>query len=149
MLNEAQKEILKKKINSILEESYPMSLGFVPDNNVDIFEKKKKHKDTEGGKHHKEEHIDSEKRKQVMRWLASAQEKHSQIAYRLFPDIDKDTARSEFSKKYHGEDADGNTYNFDTHELNTLYNIMNDFLEKLTENKIKKIVSESIKKYLK
>ena len=70
----------------------------------------------------------------VDRWLDSAQQLHSQLAYRLWPDMDKDEARSLFSKKYRGKDASGKEYAFDDDEINTLYNMKDKFISQIENN---------------
>ena len=65
-----------------------------------------------------------------MKWLDSAQELHSVLAYELWPEKDEDSARSEFSKKYRGEDDRGREYQFDDDEINTLYNMRSDFIQR-------------------
>lgn len=161
MLDAKSKKILENKIYKILKESMFENgdLGFTPDYSLDMLEKKKKHdryrQDTKSKTERPDSHdSDDQKEAEVMKWLHSAQEKHSQLAYNLFPDITKDAARSLFSKKYRQEDNEGNSYHFDEEEINKLYNMKDDFLDAITENKytaddIKRIIAESIKKYLK
>lgn len=67
----------------------------------------------------------------VMKWLNSAQNLHSVLAYRLWPDVDKDAARSLFSKKYRGEDSEGKRYQFSGEEINSLYNMCNSYINKI------------------
>ena len=96
-----------------------------------------------------------------MRWLESNQNKHSVLAYKLYPSISKDGARSKFSKKYRGEDKNGHRYDFDAAEINRLYNMKNSFIQKiqesvnlleifdeLTESEIKKVISKTVAKYI-
>lgn len=62
------------------------------------------------------------KRDAVMQLLRSDYTKYSEFAYRLWPDIEKSTARSLFSKKVSGEpDNDGNVRKFDDQEISDLY----------------------------
>lgn len=102
------------------------------------------------------------KRAEVMRWLESNQNKHSVLAYKLYPSISKDGARSKFSKKYRGEDKNGHKYDFDPAEINRLYNMKNSFIRKiqetmnlieifdvLTESEIKNVISKTVAKYIK
>ena len=101
------------------------------------------------------------RRAEVMRWLESNQNKHSVLAYKLYPSISKDGARSKFSKKYRGEDKNGHRYDFDSAEINRLYNMKNSFIQKiqesvnlleifdvLTESEIKKVISKTVAKYI-
>lgn len=101
------------------------------------------------------------RRAEVMRWLESNQNKHSVLAYKLYPSISKDGARSKFSKKYRGEDKNGHRYDFDPAEINMLYNMKNSFIKKiqesvnlleifdvLTESEIKKVISKTVAKYI-
>ena len=64
----------------------------------------------------------------VLKWLDSAQELHSVLAYQLWPDKKRDSARSLFSKKYRGHDDDGKEYHFDESEINSLYDMRDDFI---------------------
>lgn len=102
------------------------------------------------------------RRAEVMRWLESNQNKHSVLAYKLYPSISKDGARSKFSKKYRGEDKNGHRYDFDPAEINRLYNMKNSFIKKiqesvnlleifdvLTESEIKNVISKTVAKYIK
>ena len=101
------------------------------------------------------------RRVEVMRWLESNQNKHSVLAYKLYPSISKDGARSKFSKKYRGEDKNGHRYDFDPAEINRLYNMKNSFIKKiqesvnlleifdvLTESEIKNVISKTVAKYI-
>ena len=102
------------------------------------------------------------RRTEVMRWLESNQNKHSVLAYKLYPSISKDGARSKFSKKYRGEDKNGYRYDFDPAEINRLYNMKNSLIKKiqesvnlleifdvLAESEIKKVISKTLAKYIK
>lgn len=73
---------------------------------------------------------DKGKRGIVNKWLDSAQELHSVLSYKLYPDLSKGGARSEFSKKYRGEDDNHNKYDFDEVEINKLYNMRDDFINR-------------------
>ena len=117
-LTEKQKTILENKIYSLIKESF---------NENDFFEngffERKKEKDDE------HEDSSSENKKDViMKWLDSAQELHSVLSYKLYPELTKDGARSEFSKKYRGEDDDHKPYEFSPEEINKLYNLRADFI---------------------
>ena len=72
------------------------------------------------------------KRRTVMKWLNSAQELHSVLAYKLWPKRDKDAARSLFSKKYRGKDADGKVYGFSDEEITTLFNMKDRYIDKIS-----------------
>lgn len=76
------------------------------------------------------------KRQSVMKWLNSAQQIHSTLAYELWgkshaSEDDKASARSLFSKKYRGEDADGKHYEFNDDEINSLYNMKDRFIKNI------------------
>lgn len=126
MLTEQQKALLEKKIEKIVRESIDAEF---------IEQLKRKHsKDSDIDKKQRQadkkkdiEKSDS-KRSAVMKWLDSAQELHSVLSYDLWPSLDKDSARSEFSKKYNGKDASGKQYNFTDGEINTLYNMRDSFI---------------------
>lgn len=136
MLTEQQKKLLEGKIEKIIRE-------FIEENDFleqlkakhrkgkDDEEKSKEAKkaEREAGKENELERSSS-KRNDVMKWLDSAQELHSVLSYDLWPDLDKDSARSEFSKKYNGEDANGKRYDFTDGEINTLYNMRDDFINR-------------------
>lgn len=115
MLTEKEKKVLEDKIYTILNES--------------IFESTK-------DKSEKEKEGKMAKRNSVMKWLNSAQQLHSTLAYSIFNkeranDNEKASARSLFSKKYRGEDAEGKTYYFTDDEINTLYNMKDRFISKI------------------
>lgn len=137
MLTEQQKKVLEGKIEKIIRE-------YIEENDF-LEQLKAKHrkgdKDEENKKTeweaNKENELEksSSKRDDVMKWLDSAQELHSVLSYDLWPDLDKDSARSEFSKKYNGEDASGKEYDFTDGEINTLYNMRDDFINRAGLNK--------------
>lgn len=106
MLTESQKEQLTNKIYRLMKEAM-MESEKEQDSNI------------------------SNKNDTVMKWLNSAQNLHSVLAYRLWPNVDKDAARSLFSKKYRGEDSDGKKYSFSGDEINSLYNMCNSYINKL------------------
>ena len=117
-MNAKQKTILENKIYNLIKES------FFENNYIENgFYEKKEHDSEEG---------DSlqNKREVIMKWLDSAQELHSVLAYELYPDLTQDGARSEFSKKYRGEDDEHKPYEFDEKEINKLYNLRSDFISK-------------------
>ena len=133
MLTEQQKKLLEGKIEKIIRE-------YIEENDF-LEQLKAKHRknngenkdikkaEREAGKENELEKSSS-KRNDVMKWLDSAQELHSVLSYDLWPDLDKDSARSEFSKKYNGEDANGKEYDFTDSEINTLYNMRDDFINR-------------------
>lgn len=133
MLTEHQKKLLEGKIEKIIRE-------YIEENDF-LEQLKAKHRkdngenkdikkaEREAGKENELEKSSS-KRNDVMKWLDSAQELHSVLSYDLWPDLDKDSARSEFSKKYNGEDANGKEYDFTDGEINTLYNMRDDFINR-------------------
>lgn len=62
------------------------------------------------------------KRNAVMKALKDPKYNHAQLAYTLWPDMDKDTARSLFSKMATGTpDNDGVVRHFSNEDINTLY----------------------------
>ncbi len=62
------------------------------------------------------------KRNAVMKALKDPKYNHAQLAYTLWPDMDKDTARSLFSKIATGTpDNDGVIRHFSDEDINTLY----------------------------
>lgn len=124
MLTENQKRLLVNKIKRLVRESIEENGYF-----ENIFPEKKE----KGEKKHKNDSENDEvknRRQLVMKWLDSAQELHSVLAYELWPEKDEDSARSEFSKKYRGEDDRGREYQFDDDEINTLYNMRSDFIQR-------------------
>lgn len=129
MLTENQRERLVKKIMGLVRESIAEN-GYFENFFPEKKEKKEKeeHGDGENSKASTEEL--EERRALVLKWLDSAQELHSVLAYELWPDKDEDSARSEFSKKYRGHDDEGKPYHFDDDEINTLYNMRSDFIER-------------------
>ena len=61
-------------------------------------------------------------RNAVMKALKDPKYNHAQLAYTLWPDMDKDTARSLFSKMATGTpDNDGVVRHFSDEDINTLY----------------------------
>ena len=62
------------------------------------------------------------KRNAVIKALKDPKYNHAQLAYTLWPDMDKDTARSLFSKMATGTpDNDGVVRHFSDEDINTLY----------------------------
>lgn len=62
------------------------------------------------------------KRNAVMKALKDPKYNHAQLAYTLWPDMDKDAARSLFSKMATGTpDNDGVVRHFNDEDVNTLY----------------------------
>ena len=93
-------------------------------------------------------HASKSVEKEIITWLTDHQENNAAVAAKLWPEKDEDTRRSEFSKKVRGEDADGKPYHFDKDEMTKLWNIKNTFIDKISESKLTKMISESIKKHL-
>ena len=121
-LTKAQKALLENKIYHLIKESF-FENNFLENG---FFEKKhKKEKDDD-----KEGSSSEGKREIVMKWLNTEQQLHSVLAYKLWPDTDKDQARSDFSKKWRGEDNTHKPYSFDDEEINILYNLRNDFIKR-------------------
>ncbi len=125
MLTEKQKEQLTNHIYKMINESI-FENGYFENA---FFEKKKE--DGKKNKKDDEEEVDDEKRNAVIKWLDSAQELHSVLAYRLYPhlaakgEVGKGTARSKFSQKYRNYEGK----KFTAKEINILYNLRNDFID--------------------
>ena len=123
MLTEKQKEQLTNHIYKMINESI-FENGYFENA---FFEKKKE----DGEKHHEESEADKEKHDAVIKWLDTAQELHSVLAYKLYPhlaakgEVGKGSARSKFSQKY--RNYKGKT--FTAKEINALYNLRNDFID--------------------
>lgn len=65
------------------------------------------------------------KRTAVVKALNNDMYNHAEIAYKLYPNMDKDTARSYFSKKFRQEpDDNGQIRQFNDEEVNTIYNLI-------------------------
>ena len=125
MLNETQKKAFINSLKKIIRESmFEDNFSATPYFYEDGDNKK------DGEKHEKSDRETTSKRSIVMKWLATAQELHSVLAYQLYPSLTKDGARSEFSKKYRGEDDEHKPYEFDEVEINKLYQMRNDFIER-------------------
>lgn len=118
-LTSKQKTLLENKIYNLVKESF-MENDFFENG---FFERKK-----EGSEEGGEDSSLENKRDMIMKWLDSEQELHSVLAYELWPDKDKDQARSDFSKKWRGHDNTDKPYEFDDEEINRLYNLRNDFI---------------------
>lgn len=127
MLTRRQKQLLEAQIYKLIKESIYEN-GF--DENY-FFEKGDGESD--GGKDSKDE--TNGKEAIVYKWLDSAQELHSVLAYKLYPDLSEGGARSEFSKKYRGKDDDGKPYRFDELEINKLYNMRSDYIDSASLDK--------------
>lgn len=124
MVSEAEKRKITNQIYKMLKESI-FENGYF-ENMFPEEKREKHHKDD--GKENSDNTRDS-KQAIVLKWLDSAQELHSVLARRLYPDLTDGGARSEFSKKYRGHDDEGNKYEFDDSEINKLYNMRDDFIE--------------------
>lgn len=121
MLTEKQKLQLENKIYHLIKE------GMFENAFEENFYQEREENDNNGNT----KDDNNSARYSVDRWLDSAQQLHSQLAYRLWPDMDKDEARSLFSKKYRGKDASGKEYAFDDDEINTLYNMKDKFISQI------------------
>jgi hypothetical protein len=65
------------------------------------------------------------KRNAVMKALKDPKYNHAQMAYSIWPDMDKDTARSLFAKMANGTpDNDGAIRHFTDEDVNSLYQII-------------------------
>lgn len=122
-LTKLEEEKIKKVLKGMIRESL-FENGF--------FEGKEKESETDGDN---EKEGNTQMRKMVKSWLDSALELHSVLAYRLWPEKKKSTARASFSKKYNGEDSYGNPYSFTNAEITHLYNMRNDYIKRSSLNK--------------
>ena len=121
-LTEQQKTLLENKIYKLIKESFfENGISENP-----FFEKERKEKDS-----HDEEETEEmkDRRNLVMKWLDSAQQLHSVLSYKLWPeknssDDKRGEARSLFSRKWREEDNE----RFNANEINTLYNLRTDFI---------------------
>ena len=114
MLTEKQKKIIEDTVYSILQES--------------IFEYNANNTDNAPDKR--------AKRDSVMKWLDSDQSNHAALAYKLYgaengDDIEQGNARSLFTKKFKGSDAESKTYSFDDDEITKLYNMKDDYIHSI------------------
>ena len=65
------------------------------------------------------------KRNAVMKALKDPKYNHAQLAYALWPDMDKDTSRSLFAKMANGTpDNDGVVRHFSDEDINSLYQMI-------------------------
>ena len=125
MITKEQREYIKGLVKEAMNEnSFFENLGL---------EKKKDDAPIEDRSKNREEN--ESKKKLVLKWLDSAQELHSVLAYKLWPNLDDDSARSIFSKKYRGEDSNGDKYTFDDEEINRLYNMRDNYIESASLDK--------------
>ena len=130
MLTNRQKQLLEKRIYNLIKESI-FENGFDENYFTERGEGRREKHDTGVKSSEKGEKNNlSGKEELVYKWLDSAQELHSVLAYELYPDLTKDGARSQFSKKYRGEDDNGKQYKFDELEINKLFNMRDDFINK-------------------
>lgn len=124
MINEMQEKLLKKKIKKIIRE-------VIKENNFfenGYFETEEKNEPKSGNVNKKGS---ENTRQEVEKWVGSSLQKDSRLAYELWPEKDKDTARSLFAKKANGKDANGNAYEFTEPEIVKLANIKDDYLEEI------------------
>lgn len=127
MLTESQKKKLVKKIKKLVRESIAENGYF---ENMFPEKREKPNNKIRSRSYDKNDSDTSSKKNSVLKWLDTAQELHSVLAYELWPDKDEDAARSEFSKKYRGHDDEGTPYHFSDEEINDLYNMRDDFIER-------------------
>lgn len=150
-MNAREKKLLEEKIYRILKESmYEEFMG--EEGNLNDKEQKddagvdSSRLNPDDGRRNKR--ASQEKEHEVIQWLKDDQENNAAVARELWPNKDEDAARSEFSKKVRGKDANGKSYSFDAKDVNRLYNIKNRFINKIDESKLTSMISESIKKHL-
>lgn len=131
-LTESQRNKLKSKIKNILREAM-FENGYYENMFPEAGRKETSHhvKNTKNKPGYESDGTDK-KRSEVMKWLDSAQELHSVLAYKLWPDKDEDEARSLFSKKYRGEDAEGHEYSFDDEDINNLFNMKDRYIDTIS-----------------
>ena len=137
MLTKEQKTLLEENIYRMLSESM-FEQGFWEDSDKKYDDEDEDYddedydddedEDDEDDAGYEETGEDSTKREIIMKWLDSAQELHSVLAYELWPRKKKGAARSLFSKKWRGEDNKGKAYSFKPSEINTLFNLRSDFI---------------------
>ena len=125
MITKQQEKLLENQIYRMLKESM-FENSFIEN----VFPEKKSEKKHDKKDDDEDTDEDSNKRILIMKWLDSAQQLHSTVAYDLWPDMDRDSARSEFSKKYRGQDDDGKPYEFSAEEINRIYNIRSKYIKK-------------------
>ena len=118
MLTEKQKQFLEEAIYGVLKESLFEYNGSNDANN-----------DGQTDKH--------AKRESVMKCLNSDQSNHAALAYRLYgaengDEVEQGNARSLFTKKFQGEDAEGKQYSFDDDEITRLYNMKDDYINSMS-----------------
>ena len=133
MLTKEQKALLEKRIYGLIKESIfenGFDEGFFMEKNERNHERGDKGEDGILKTKKSSDNRDmSGKKDLVYKWLDSAQELHSVLAYELYPDMTKDAARSLFSKKYNGE-SQGKDYEFNELEINKLFNMRDTFIDK-------------------
>jgi hypothetical protein len=117
MLTGKQKQFLEEAIYGILKESLFEYNGSNDINNDGQTDKRAK-------------------RESVMKWLNSDQSNHAALAYRLYgaengDEVEQGNARSLFTKKFQGEDAEGKQYSFDDDEITRLYNMKDDYINSM------------------
>ena len=142
MLTKKEKALLEESIynlikESIFEDGFDENYYFEDDDEGEDEDWNEEDDDENDGLDDESEYDDDDgtpydkKREIVHKWLSSAQELHSVLSYRLYPKLTKGGARSKFSKKFRGEDHDGKPYEFNEIEINRLYNMKDDYIEKI------------------
>ena len=130
-LTESQRNLLKNRIKKVIREAM-FENGYYENMYPEAGRKEKSHHIHNSKEEPGYESDGGQKRSEVMKWLDSAQELHSVLAYKLWPEKDEDEARSLFSKKYRGEDADGNGYSFDDNDINKLFNMKDRYIDAIS-----------------
>lgn len=139
-----EKTLLENKIYNLIKESFNendfFENGFFEkeDEDDDDNEEYDEWDDDDDDSWDEEESEDEKtKRELIVKWLDTAQELHSVLAYKLYPKLaskgenGKGTARSKFSQKYrHYKNK-----KFSPKEINILYNLRSDFISKGSLNK--------------
>lgn len=130
MLTEEQQKKLENKLYKMIREAmYENGIFEKPSDDEPKHETNPEHREDSESTSDDRNDV---KHVSVKKWLSTAQELHSVLAYDLWPEKDEDAARSLFSKKFRGEDADGKKYDFDDAEINKLYNMMHAFIDDIS-----------------
>lgn len=149
-MNAREKKLLERKIYRILKES--MYEGFMGEKNDSAKEQKNdigvgsSRLNPDDGRRTKR--ASKEVEKKGLKMLRDDKVNMAAFARELWPEKDEDSARSEISKKVKGKDANGKPYHFTEEEMNTIANIDNTVIDKISESKLTSMISESIRKHL-
>ena len=128
-----EERILTEHIKQLVREAFYEMGGYMQQENG-MMEKKKPSKKSNRKRSSKRQHGMAMRRKAVIDALDTAKDGQGEIkldvapyAYALWPDKDKDSARSYFYKCLKGEKNDsGVPYEFDDSEINRLYSMLSN-----------------------